>query len=157
MKKLFIIIALIAAVLALILSVLPLSNLAYIPSILALASGITALIIHKEKPGKKTISLAFLLTVIALCFSVYKSIFTVSEVGDTTEFEEKTAQSVEESIETLENEIDIIDEEPVVTNETETISIDTITKQIPSKKPDLNVPKIPKKEESAVEIEPEEF
>ena len=120
MKKLFIIIALIAAVLALILSVLPLSNLAYIPSILALASGITALIIHKEKPGKKTIRLAFLLTVIALCFSVYKSIFTVSEVGDTTEFEEKTAQSVEESIETLENEIDIIDEEPVVTNETET-------------------------------------
>lgn len=157
MKKLFIILALIAAILALILSVLPLSNLAYIPAIIALAAGILALMIHKEKSGKKTVNLAFLLTVIALCFSVYKSIFTTSEVGDTTEFDEKTAQSVEESLETLENEIDIIEEAPIEVDESETFSEDTIKIEAIEDKPTISTPQSSNEEKPSEESELEEF
>ena len=110
MKKLLIILSLLSAAIALLLAVLPLSNLAYIPAILALALGITAFITQKEKPGKKTIQLSFLLTIIALGFSVYKSIFTINEIGNIDEFQQKSEQSVEESIETLED-IDIVEEE----------------------------------------------
>jgi len=109
MKKLFIILSLTSASIALLLAVLPLSNLAYIPAVLAFALGLTAFIIQKEKSGKKTIQLSFLLTIIALCFSVYKSIFSTSEVGNIDEFQQKTEQSVEESIETLEG-IDIVED-----------------------------------------------
>ena len=115
MKKLFIILSLIAAIIALILSVLPLSNLAYIPAIFAFAFGILALAIKKDPTGKKTLNLAFLLTIIALGFTVYKSIFSITEVGNLEELEQKSEQSIEEAIETLENEINVIEEEPLLT------------------------------------------
>ena len=104
----------VAAIIALLLSVLPLSNLAYIPAIIALVFGIIALVVKKEEKGKKTINLSFLLTVIALGFTVYKSIFATAEIGDIKDLELKANQSVEESLETLENEIDVIEEKPVV-------------------------------------------
>ena len=113
MKKLFLVLSLLAAILALILSVLPLSNLAYIPAIAALILGIITLLIKKGNANKKTLNLSFLLTVIALCFTVYKSVFTTTEVGNIEDLEQKADQSVIESIETLENDIDVIEEETV--------------------------------------------
>lgn len=111
MKKLFVVLSLLAATLALVLSVLPASNLAYIPALIALISGILSLVIKKGSANKKTLNLSFLLTVIALLFTVYKSIFTSTEVGNIDELEQKADQSVIESIETLESEIEVMDED----------------------------------------------
>ncbi len=49
----------------------------------------------------------FLLTIIALSLSTYKTIFTTVEVGDTEELIQKEEESEQEAIETLEDiEID---------------------------------------------------
>ena len=151
MKKLFIILSLILAIVALLLAVLPLSNLAYIPAILAFALGLTAFTIQKDKPGKKTIQLSFLLTIIALCFTVYKSIFSTSEVGNIDEFQQKTEQSVEESIEILEG-IDIMEEEAtedIPIGEETNKTLDTILKK--TLKESL------KEQQITEEVESEEF
>jgi len=111
MKTLFTVLGLIAAILAIILSVLPLSNIAYIPSIAALIFGLIAFYLAKQKQASKiVIQLVFLLTIIALSLATYKAIFSVSEVGDTQDFIEKEVQSKEDAIDELENlEIDELD------------------------------------------------
>jgi tellurite resistance protein TehA-like permease len=104
MKKLFIILGLIASVLAIILSVLPLSNLAFFPAIAAFIIGLAAFYFsNKEKSSKKTIQLIFLLTIIALSISTYKSIFNTNEVGNTQELQEREKESEENAIEELED------------------------------------------------------
>jgi membrane protein implicated in regulation of membrane protease activity len=109
MRKLLIILGLIAAVFAVILSVLPLSNLAFIPAIVALLIGVGALLIRKKiGQSKKVIQLIFLLTIIALALATYKSIFDVAEVGDTQELEQRVEESVEDSKEILED-IEIVE------------------------------------------------
>lgn len=118
MKKLLTVLGLIASALALILSVLPISNLAYIPAIAALVLGVLALIISKENQSqKKTIQLVFLLTIIALSLTIYKSIFTEVKVGNTKELDEKEEKSVEEAIEVLDNDELLI--EPIENEETD--------------------------------------
>lgn len=104
MKKLFLILGFITAILALILSVTPLSKIAYIPSIAALIFGVLALYTSKDKQqSKKFIQLIFLMTIIALVVTTYKVIFTTAEVGDTKQLEQKEEQLEEESIEELED------------------------------------------------------
>lgn len=136
MRKLFIVLALLAASLALVFSVLPLSNLAYIPATAALLFGSLALIIKSPNANdsKKTINLAFLLTAIALGFTVYKSIFTTTQVGNTEELEQKANQSVVESMETLEKEIDLLDENTVFEEDTESFGKEHAEDSIPKKK-----------------------
>lgn len=112
MKKLFIILGILASVLAVILSVLPLSNLAFLPAIAAFIFALIAFYIsNKENSSKKTIQLIFLLTIIALSISTYKSLFHTVEVGNTEELQEREKQSEENAIEELEGldleEIDI--------------------------------------------------
>ncbi|MDG5493190.1 FUSC family protein [Psychroserpens sp. SPM9] len=111
MKKLFLILGFITAILALILAVTPLSKLAYIPSIAALVFGVLTLYFSKDKQAsKKSIQLVFLMTIIALVLTTYKVIFTTSEVGDTKQMEQKEEQLEEESLEELEDlDIDEID------------------------------------------------
>jgi membrane-bound ClpP family serine protease len=113
MKKLFLILGFITAILALILAVTPLFNIAFIPAIAALVFGALALFISKDKQQfKKPIQLVFLLTIIALAVTTYKAIYTTSEVGDTEQMEQKEEQLEEESIEELEGlDIDDIDME----------------------------------------------
>lgn len=107
MRKVFIILGLIAAILAVILSVLPLSNLAFIPAILALAFGIAALYLtNKSGASKKIIHYIFLLTVLSLAFATYKSVFSRPEVVNTEELQEKEIESEQEAIDELE-ELDI--------------------------------------------------
>lgn len=106
MKKIFTILAIISSVLAIILSVLPLSNLAIIPSIMALVSGVIAFYLSKKTGEvKKIIQFTFLLTIMALSISIYKSIFHTAKVNNIEALEKKEVQSKEEAIEEL-NEID---------------------------------------------------
>jgi len=103
MRKVFIILGLIAALLAVILSVLPLSNLAFIPAILALLFGIIALYLsNKSGASKKIIYYIFLLTIISLVFATYKSIFSEPEVVNMEELQEKENESKQEAIDELE-------------------------------------------------------
>jgi membrane-bound ClpP family serine protease len=103
MKKLFLILGFITAVLALILSVTPLFKIAFIPAIAALLFGILALFISKDKQQyKKPIQLFFLITIIALALTTYKAVFTESKVGNTEQMEQKEEQLEEESIQELE-------------------------------------------------------
>ena len=108
MKKLIIILGFISAILAVILAVTPLSQIAYLPAAAALLFGVIALFISKEKQeAKKSIQLIFLLTIIALVVTTYKSVFNTVEVGNTEELIEKENQSEEKALEELEElEID---------------------------------------------------
>ncbi|WP_431136891.1 FUSC family protein [Psychroserpens mesophilus] len=111
MKKLVVILGFITAILAVFLAVTPLSKIAYIPGIAALFFGIIALYLSKQnQSSKKSIQLIFLLTIIALSVTTYKSVFNTVEVGNTEELIEKENESEEEAIEELEGlEIEEID------------------------------------------------
>ena len=111
MKTLFKVLGLITAILAVILSVLPLSNLAFIPAIAALVFGLIAfLMARQQQEPRKSIQLIFILTIIALSLATYKSIFNESEVGNTEELQETEQKSEEEAIEELEDlDLDDID------------------------------------------------
>ncbi|MEO8933116.1 MAG: FUSC family protein [Xanthomarina sp.] len=111
MRKLFIVLGIIASVLALILSVLPLSSLAYFPAVGALLFGLTAFYLsNKNSQSVKTVQLVFLLTIISLSISVYKSIFQTVEVGDTEALELREQESEEEAMEQIEDlDIDVED------------------------------------------------
>lgn len=104
MKRLFVILGFIAAILALILAVTPLSKIAFIPSAAALICGIAALAIKKGvHSSKRSIQLMFLMTIIALAVTTYKAVFNTAEVGDTEQLEQKEEQLEEESLKDLED------------------------------------------------------
>lgn len=111
MRQLFIILGFITAILAVILSVTPLSKLAYLPAIAALIFGLVAFYISKQKQDpKKSVQLVFLLTIISLSITTYKAIFNTVEVGNVEDLQVKEETSVEDSKELLENiEIEDID------------------------------------------------
>ncbi|WP_298895295.1 FUSC family protein [uncultured Psychroserpens sp.] len=113
MKKLFLILGFIAAILAVILAVTPLSKLAYIPSVAALIFGVLSLITSKDnKQYKRSIQLIFLMTIIALTLTTYKALFTEAEVGNTEQLEEKEDQLEQESLDELDNiELEELDSE----------------------------------------------
>ncbi|MBJ7881426.1 FUSC family protein [Gelidibacter salicanalis] len=80
MKRLWIVLGLIAAILALILSVTKFFNVAYTPAIAALIFGMFAFYLSRQKEfPKKTIQLIFLLTIIAVVLSSYKLMFVPPE------------------------------------------------------------------------------
>lgn len=104
MKKIFIILGLVTAVIAVILSVLPLSKIAFIPAILAFIFGLGAYFkSKKEGTSKHIVQLIFLLTIIALSLTTYKSIFETNEVGNTEQLEQRSEDSLEDSIDELED------------------------------------------------------
>lgn len=104
MRRLFIVLGIIAAVLALILAVTPLSQLGFIPAAVALIFGLVAYYISKRNESpKKMVQLIFLMTVVALTLTTYKMIFTTVEVGDTEELQLKEEASIEDSKEILED------------------------------------------------------
>jgi len=108
MKNICTILAIITSVLAIILSVLPASNLTIFPAIAALIFGIIAFYLSKKAGHvKKIIQFSFILTITALSISIYKSVFTKSEVTNTEIIEEKEIKSEEEAIEELEGLEDI--------------------------------------------------
>ncbi|MBU2940565.1 FUSC family protein [Lacinutrix sp. C3R15] len=103
MRKLFITLGIITAVIAVILSALPLFNVAIIPAIAALVFGFIAFYLSKkEKQSKKAVQLIFLLTIVSLCLTTYKSIFNKTEVGDTEALELRVQEAEDNAIEELE-------------------------------------------------------
>ncbi|MCF8272735.1 MAG: FUSC family protein [Flavobacteriaceae bacterium] len=109
MKRLFTILAMVAAILSVILSVLPVSNLAILPAIVSLIFGLTAYYLSKKTGEvKKIIQFTFLLTIISLALTTYKAIFTKTEVTNNQELKVKEKESKENAIEDLE-ELDLED------------------------------------------------
>ena len=113
MQKLFIVLAFIAAILATIFAVLPISNLAVIPAILALILGSIAFYLSKKTGAvKKIIQFTFLLTIAALSVTIYKAIFTTTEVAETETLDAKETQLEENAIEELKDiDLDIEEED----------------------------------------------
>lgn len=106
-KKIIIILGFISAVLAVILAVTPLSNLAVIPIIVAFLCGLLIVYISKkDKTKTKSIQYIFLMVIIALALTIYKSIYYTSEVGNTEQLEQRDEENLEDSKELLED-IDI--------------------------------------------------
>lgn len=104
MKRIFTILAIIASVLAIIFSVLPISNLAVFPAASALVFGGIAFYLSKKAGEvKKIIQFTFLLTTCALAITTYKAFFIKTEVANTEILNEKEAQFEEEAIEELED------------------------------------------------------
>ncbi|MCB4797847.1 hypothetical protein [Neotamlana laminarinivorans] len=123
MKKLFTILALIAAILTVILSILPVSNLAIFPGILALIFGGTAYYFSKKTGEiKKLLPFTIMLTVLALVLTSYKAFFTETIVEDTKALEATEVLLQEESLEELED-LDI-EEIELDDSELEDLSID---------------------------------
>lgn len=113
MRRLFIILGFVASILAVVLSVTPLSKIAYIPGIFALIFGLVALYLSRQKQyPKKSIQLIFLLTIIALTITTYKAVFNIAEVGDVESLELKEKESEEKAIEELEDlDLEIFDQD----------------------------------------------
>jgi predicted PurR-regulated permease PerM len=106
-KKLIIILGFIAAVLAVILAVTPLSNLAVIPIVVAFVCGLLIVFMSKkDKTKTKSIQYIFLMVIIALALTIYKSVYYTSEVGDIEQLEQRDEENLEDSKELLED-IDI--------------------------------------------------
>lgn len=104
MKKLVTILAIASAVIAVLLAILPVSNLAFIPASCALVfGGIAFFQLKKENGSKHVVQLTFLLTIIALSLATYKSIYSKTELGDTQKLEQRDKVSKEEAIEELED------------------------------------------------------
>lgn len=125
MRSLFIVLGFIAAILALVLAVTPLSKIAYLPALAALIFGVIAFYISKRQQSpKKSVQLIFLLTIISLVLTTYKAVFNTTEVGNLEELELKEEKSIEDSKEILEgldldesefenSDFDTIDEEVI--------------------------------------------
>lgn len=104
MKKLFTILAVIASAITLLLAVLPVSNLAIFPGILALLFGFMAFYLSKKSgTTTKVIPFAFYLTIAALAITTFKAFFVETEVANTEILDAKEIQLEEEAIEELEN------------------------------------------------------
>ncbi len=103
MKKIVSIIAFISAVLALILSLLPLFIIAYIPAAIGVICAFILWKINQNETSKPT-SLKVLVVLLFISLSIisYKVFFTKSEVTDTKKIEQKEQKSEEEAIEELE-------------------------------------------------------
>ncbi|WP_452219305.1 FUSC family protein [Lacinutrix undariae] len=123
MKKILIIIAFIAALSSVILAVTPLSNLALIPAIVAFLLGLIIYYISKKNNSpKKVVQYIFLLAIISISITIYKTIFTTTEIGDIEALEVREKESEEDSKDILE-ELDIDFEELDI--DTEELDIDT--------------------------------
>ena len=111
MRKFCITLGLFSAIIAVILSVLPLSNLAFIPAIVALVFGFVSFYLsNNNEKSKKIIQYLFILSIISLLTASYKLVTSNSELANTKELEEKEIESEEEALNDLENiEIEIED------------------------------------------------
>ena len=103
-KKLFISLGFTAAILAVILAVTPLSNLAVAPIIIAFISGLIILFLSKKQNTKtKTIQYIFLLAIISLSLTIYKGVFSTAELENNEQLEQRDEENLKDSKEILED------------------------------------------------------
>ena len=128
MKKILTLLALICVFIAILISVLPISNLAIFPAVTALILGIIVFYLSKKMGEiKKIIPFIFFLATISLVISAYKAFFTETKVADTEVLNETETKLEEEAIEELDDlELDDleIDEEIEIEDDLETISLE---------------------------------
>ena len=107
-KKVFVVIGFISAILAVVLAVAPASNLAVLPIIVAFLSGLIVLFLSKKQNTKtKTIQYIFLLVIISLSLTIYKSVFSTTALVNNEQLELPNEENLEDSKEILEDiEID---------------------------------------------------
>lgn len=123
MKKTLTLAALIFVIIAILISVLPISNLAIFPALIALILGFTAFYLSKKSGEiKKIIPFIFFLATISLVISAYKAFFIETKVANTDVLDATETKLEEEAIEELE-EIDI-DDELEIDDDLETISLE---------------------------------
>lgn len=109
--KLFSVLGIIGAVLGLLFSFLPISNLAIIPAIFGLILGFIAYYSAKKKNLNFSFArVVILLSLVAIIILVGKQLFTENKVNEDIEFIEKEKQSEEDAVKDLE-ELDELDEE----------------------------------------------
>ena len=111
MRKLLIVLGFTTSLLAVIIALTPLSNFAFIPAVLAFLLGLSIFVVSKKQnKSKKVVQYIFLLTIITLGISIYKSVFHSIELGNTEELQERVKESEEDSKEILEElELDDMD------------------------------------------------
>ncbi|TXD84785.1 FUSC family protein [Subsaximicrobium wynnwilliamsii] len=102
MRHALLILGFIAAVLAVVLAVTPLSQMSFIPAVVALIAGIFAFYMDKDR-SKKAVQLIFILTILSISLATYKGVFSSAEVGNTEELKQKEQQLENESIDELED------------------------------------------------------
>jgi D-alanyl-lipoteichoic acid acyltransferase DltB (MBOAT superfamily) len=104
MRKLFIIIGFITAILSVVLAVTPLSKISIVPTIIAFVFGLIVLYLSKKQnKSKKVVQYIFLLAIISLSLTIYKAIFSTTEVSNVEEIQKKADESVEDSKNILED------------------------------------------------------
>ncbi len=124
MRKFLVILGFIAAILAVVLAVTPLSNIALIPAIVAFILGLAIFYLSKKQnQSKKVVQYIFILTIVSIGITTYKSVFNEVEVGDTEELQERADESVEDSKEILE-ELDIEEIDDIDMDELDGLEID---------------------------------
>lgn len=99
--------AIITAILGLTLSILPFGNIALIPIVAAFILGFIAFkMAQKEGKNTKLVKVVFLVTIVALGMSIYRSVFDENIVEEDIETINRDKASEEEAIEEL-DDIDI--------------------------------------------------
>lgn len=111
MNKLFAFLGLLSALLGLVFSFLPISNLAIFPAIFGFLLGIIALTIAKRKNQNFSFAkIVVILSLVAIVISVGKQLLIDNKVVVDTEFNQKTEKSKQDAVKDLE-ELENLDEE----------------------------------------------
>lgn len=106
MRQLLIILALISGLLGLALSILPFGSIAFIPIVLGLIFALIAFkLAKKDAKNISAIKFIFLLLIIALGLTIYRTVFDKNVVADDIE----TIQNEEDSLEDAKKELEDID------------------------------------------------
>lgn len=115
--KIFVIVGFFSAILGLVFSFLPISNLAIFPAIVGLVLSVTAyLSLKKQNLSFSFAKIVIALSVIAILISVGKNFFIDNKVAEDTTFIEKSEESEKEAVKDLQeleelNELEDIEEE----------------------------------------------
>ncbi|WP_282043292.1 hypothetical protein [Winogradskyella flava] len=96
MKNALIILGFLSAIIATIFSTTHLFQFAIIPIALAFLAGVSLLIIGKNSKIK-TIQYIFLLVIISLSLTIYKGIFSTTEIGNSGQLEQQDERHSEDS------------------------------------------------------------
>ena len=101
----------IGAILGLLFSFLPISNLAVFPATFGLILGLIAYLFAKKQQLNFSFArIVVLLSLLAIVISMSKKLFTADEVKTDTEFIQKEKQSEEDAVKELEELDDELDE-----------------------------------------------
>ena len=111
MNKLFSLLGLIGAILGLIFSFLPISNLAIFPAIIGLLLGLIAYTKLKKQGQNFTFAkIVIILSLLAILISTSKQLFIKNKVVEDTEFNQKTEKSKQDAVKDLEELDEELDE-----------------------------------------------